>query len=570
MSKILVRWQNAAPILAVVGLLAAACTSPSSGPAVKSEPVVLQDILQQKLALQCEAGKEWWRDQGPPKRGGVMITGLLVGPSPILYDHTRGGQGVDQVHSRLLQTRSCYYEDTAVIPDLVKSWQVSADGRTWTLKLRDDLKWHNQPPVNGRPFTSADVAWTIDLLRKEGATRTIWEKMTHREPDAHTVILELKEPDPDFLISTLSERNVIIVPREIYEQHGDFKQVAVGSGPFMIKRWQPNVILERVRNPDWPEKGADGQSLPYLDGLTGVYFGDTTAEIAGIRSGQIDRSGLQTLAKHDVEALQREFPKARYSQDVTGCPWGGFINPSRKPFDDVRVRKAISLALDQEEMIQGALGGGGIPTGYLPVAITQYAWPVAKVKEKFKTDLEEAKRLLAEAGYSPNNPLKFKLHAGQTGGDSGRIEVAQQQLKRIGVETELELMAENSSNYLGRFDIAKGVYDSMWGTHSPCAFDAGRWMGTFYLTGSSRNVIGISDPKLDALVKAQIAEIDPAKRKQILDQMQDYVFELRPFFPTDSRTYFRFQHCRVKNMSGIDWHNAFTGIKEAWLDPTGC
>lgn len=569
--------QNAGPVLkrsmlllsaVALGLLMAACAGQTGAPApTTQEPVVFQDILQQKLALSCEEGKEWWRDPGPPKRGGVFRTATRFNPAAVLYDHVRGGQGVDQVYSRFLQTRSCFYEDTVVMPDVVKSWDVSADGRIWTLKIRDDLKWHNLPPVNGRPLTTADLAWTIDLMVKEGATRTIWNKLTHREPDAHTIILELKEPDPDFLVSTLSERQSIIVPREIYEKHGGYKDVAVGTGPFILKNNQHNIIRELVRNPDWPEKGADGQPLPYLDGITTVVVGDDSAEIAAIRSGQIDRSAQQTLQKLDWESLKQEFPQARFSQDVTGCPWGGFINPMRKPFDDIRVRRAVALALDQEEMIQGALGGGGVPTGYLPVGITQYAWPIAKVKEKFKTDTEEAKRLLVEAGYGPNNPLRFKLHAGQTGNDSGRIEVAQQQLRRIGVETELELMPENSSNYLARYDIANGVYDSMWGTHSPCNYDASRWMGTFYLTGSSRNVIGISDPKLDAMAKAQMSEIDPVKRKQILDQMQDYVFDLRPFFPTDSRTYFIYNNCRVQNMRGRDWHNALTGIRNAWIDP---
>lgn len=562
-------WRKIGRGVAAVGLLAGACTQTTSR-AVQEAPAVLEDLLQQKLALECETGKEWWRDAGPPKRGGVMVEALAATGAQELYDHKRSTSGPAQVYSRFVKNRACYYEDTVMEPDVVKSWQVSTDGRTWALKLRDDLKWHNLPPLNGRPVTSADLAWTIDLMVKEGATRTLWNKLTHEEPDRHTIVLTLKEPDPDFLVSTLGDRNSIIIPREVYEQHGDYKGVAVGSGPFMLSKWEPNISIERVRNPDWPDMGADGRPLPYLDGIRGVVFTDTSAEIAAARSGQIDRTGTQTFFKNEADAFRQDFPKFRSHTSITACPWGGFINPTRKPFDDLRVRKALALALDQEEMIQGALAGGAVPTGYLPVAITQYAWPIAKVKEKFKTDVEEAKRLLAEAGYGPDNPLKLKLFAGQVGGDSGRVEVAQEQWKRIGVQTEIELLPQNSSTYLNQLDVANGKYDSMWGVRSPCTFDATRWMGTAYLTGSSLNVIGISDPKLDALAKAQMSEMDPSKRKQILDEMQDYVFELRPYFVTDSRMYFRFDHCRLRNMRGLDQQQFHRGLVEAWIDPSAC
>lgn len=180
------------------------------------------------------------------------------------------------------------------------------------------------------------------------------------------------------------------------------------------------------------------------------------------------------------------------------------------------------------------------------------------------------KRDLAEAGYGPNNPLRFTLIAVATGDDSGRVEVAQQQLKRIGVEAQIEILPQNSTNYLGNLDLVQGKYDSIWGVRSPCTPDSTRWMGTLYLTCSSRNVLGISDPKLDVLAAAQMREMDPVKRKHILDEMQDYLFELRPYFVTDSRRYFRFDHCRIKNLRGIDQQQSHRGLEKAWIDSSGC
>ncbi len=548
----------------------AATAAPAPEPAPTAAPEAVKDILQEKLSRECDGAKAWWRDPGTPVRGGTFTWAARSRGAPVVYDHLRGGQALDQVNSRLLQTRSCFYEDTAVEPDMVESWDVSADGLTWTLKVRSDIKWHNQPPVNGRAFTSADIGWTIDLIATEGAERSVWDKMTHEEPDAQTVILTLEEVQPDFLLSNLGARRFLIMPREVYEENGDFKSHMVGTGPFMLETFQWGVLKEFVRNPDWPEMGADGKALPYLDSIRTVYVDDNASEIAAIRSGQIDRSALQTVLKTDADSLKAEYPKARFSQDVTGCPWGGWINPHRKPFDDVRVRKAIALALDQEEMIQGALDGGSVPTGFLPVAITDFAWPISKVKEKFVVDLDESKRLLAEAGYGPDNPLKFKLHSGETGGDSRRTEVAQQQLKRVGVQAEIELLELNSSSYLNQRALAEGKYDSMWGTQSPCEFRASRWMGTQLLSDSFQNCCGFNFPEVDKLARQQMTELDPVKRGEILNTMQDVVFELTPYFPTGSRTYFRYQHCRLKNMAGIGWYNALTGMKEAWKDETNC
>ena len=136
-----------ATVVMLIGLLGVACAADSSpaaapapaataapAPAPTAAPEAVKDILQEKLSRECDGDKAWWRDPGTPVRGGTFTWAARSRGAPVVYDHLRGGQALDQVNSRLLQTRACFYEDTAVEPDMVESWDVSADGLTWTIE----------------------------------------------------------------------------------------------------------------------------------------------------------------------------------------------------------------------------------------------------------------------------------------------------------------------------------------------------------------------------------------------------------------------------------------------------
>ena len=127
---------------------------------------------QEQRGEQCEEGKEVWRTQGTPKRGGAFVQANSTPSRAFLLDPTAQGSATlnekPQIYERLLRPRACYYEDTVMLPALAKSWERSGDGLTWTFKVRDGVRWHDKPPVNGRPFTSADIAWTIEHQKQGG------------------------------------------------------------------------------------------------------------------------------------------------------------------------------------------------------------------------------------------------------------------------------------------------------------------------------------------------------------------------------------------------------------------
>lgn len=553
------RPRTAVVVFLTLGLTACAAPAAPAGPSVGEQE--LREATQRQGDAQCDEGKEHWRSQGSPKRGGVF----KVANQAQHLDPT-AGDGRYYYHAGameyLVQPRACLYADMTMVPNLARSWNVSEGGRTWTLQLRDDVKWHNLPPVDGRAFTSADVAWSIEHQKSGAAMRTFWQGVAVETPGSHTVVLRVKDPSAEFFTQLGDERNVIVA-REVKEQMGDYKATLVGTGPFMIKEFSPGQALLMQRNPDYYLKGEDGKALPYLYGIHQVHFPDPAAELAATRTGQLDRNSNTAFRKLESDSLKQSNPKLRPYDDLAANVYGVWMDNSKPPFSDVRVRKAISLALDREDLI-GVHHGGAVYGGFQPAATGgEHAWPQEKLKQVFRKDLEQAKRLLREAGFSSNPDQPFVMKTGRS--YTEELEVIQKQLEAIGIHGRIEQSASNAVTPI----ISRGDWDIAYGP-----FGGGRlpdfWLGQVLRSGSSRNPTRWGDPKLDILIDAQIREMDPEKRKQQLAQIQETLADQLPWIPAITRVYYRFDSCQARNMRPP--HNSLStwGLVEAWLDPTGC
>jgi len=135
----------------------------------------------------------------------------------------------------------------------------------------------------------------------------------------------------------------------------------------------------------------------------------------------------------------------------------------------------------------------------------------------------------------------------------------------VGIRVKIEVTVGNAANV-----ISIRQYDAAWSGVSPPGFFPDRWMGSFLRTGGSHNVTGLSDPRVDALSLAQGKELDPVKRKQIMDELLDRLYELMPWVPVNSLVYHKFYSCQVRNMPSTNWYLEPIGAAHAWLDPTGC
>ena len=542
-----------------------AMAEPTAGAAAEEQSLSAIEYYKSKATWECAPGQEHWRSDGTPTRGGTFIkSGGSRGANHLDTSAPGGGHNSVQVYEHLVETRACFYEDTVMVPGLAKSWTVSGDGLVWTVKLNEKAKWHNVPPVNGRPFTSADVAFTIEHQLAGGQLRSSWTNVSHQEPDDNTIVLTLKEPNPDFLGNVLGERLQVMLPHEVKEQYGDFKTVAIGTGPYMMKEFKNNQYMELERTPNWRENGFDGKPLPYIDSVEFPVFSDYAAEIASMRAGQLNLNTTTGYLKRDFDAIMASNATLKGYQDIAPIPRGLWVNHKVKPFDDIDVRKALLYATNSDEIVELGYQGGAVRTGYLPTAITQYAWPVEKVQEAFKTDLDKAKEHLTKAGFGPDNPLKFEMTMGSVAQDKGG-EVTQEQLKKIGVEVDVKVVPGFAAGFVRRLE-----YDAAWTGVSPASIFTDRWMGGFVRCGDSRNVTQMCDSELDRLSLAQGRELDPVKRNQLLDQLQNRLLEVAPFVPVLSLVYYRIYDCHVQNMPSTEYTQQLSGLSSAWLDNTKC
>ncbi len=558
-------------LVGVVGtmVLAAGCgTGPATAPPVSAPASGAREEVKAayfKTPEECQPGKEHWREPGPPVRGGTIVRSGGELPNLNIVDAARGGDPGPQVYQTLVTTRGCYYGDTVMVPLLAQSWQIAPDGLTFTIKLRDGVKWHNIPPVNGRAFTSADVAYSIDYHsdpRSISPARATWQGVTHEEPDASTVVLRLPRRDADFVQKLGQFRNVML-PREVAEQEAGLARMAIGTGPFMFdpSQWKGNNEHTTVRNPDYYETGIDGKPLPYMDAVRNIYFADYIPEVAAFRSGQLDRTGTFGLLQAEAEQYWKEHPNAPKRPELQLSAYSLWFNLEKAPWNDVRVRRAVSMALDRDDLI-ASNSGGAVYGGFVPSSMLDYTWPDEKKRERFRSDPEGAKRLLAEAGYGGGIANVSLITGGQYQQDA---EVVQHQLEAVGINAQVIIEGRSWGPIFNQRKIA----DLGWGGFPGGAMLSDMVQGLVE-TNNPGNLIHFSDPEVDRLARLQAGEYDDARRKELVNQLQDRLYDQMPYVPAITRVYNHFYSCRVHNIPWTKNTDGHIGLRYYWLDDRGC
>ena len=234
----------------------------------------------------------WGQEAGTPKRGGTL---RVRGWDPVHFDphltrafmtHT----ALSFVYSKLLRHKvgTDVQPGTFIVePDLAERWE-EPDDTTYIFHLRKGVKWHNKPPVNGRELVAEDVKFTYDrfLTEKGNPERQLLDSVDRIEVvDRYTVKFLLKEPFVWLLDILANAMCMWVVAPEVAEKYGDFKKVetAIGTGPFILERYEPNVKTVFKRNPDYFRQG-----LPYVDGVEWLVVQDESTGLAMYRTGQID------------------------------------------------------------------------------------------------------------------------------------------------------------------------------------------------------------------------------------------------------------------------------------------
>lgn len=325
---------------------------------------------------------------GDHDRGGSLVVAthmdVIDGWDPHLSTAWGSALADELVYSKLVNVS----ERMEIVPDLAESWNYIED-RTIEFKLRRGVKWHD-----GVDFTAEDVKYSIERILdpKNGiASRSKVESIEEVEiVDPFTIRFHLRYPD-GALVNKLADINPVIVPKHILDAGGSLKTKPIGTGPFILTEHVPDSYIRFVKNPKYYEPGK-----PYLDELTLQIIKDDAVKIAALRAKQVDMINLSEM--QHVEALRKDPSLVVVSQpSLTNLL--AFPNWKNKPFDDKRVRKAISLAVNREEMLQVVGFGEGVITGLIPPSQPLWALPEQELKNAYKVDIAQAKRLLAEAGY---------------------------------------------------------------------------------------------------------------------------------------------------------------------------
>jgi peptide/nickel transport system substrate-binding protein len=495
----------------------------------------------------------WGEDAGPPKRGGIL---RVRGRDPVHFDphltrNARTHTALSFVYSKLLRHKvgADVRPGTFIIePDLAERWEVP-DDTTYIFHLRQGVTWHNKPPVNGRELVAEDVKFTYDrfLTEKGNPARELLESVDRVEVvDRYTVKFVLKEPFVWLLDNLASALCMWIVAPEVVEKYGDLKKVetAIGTGPFTLEGYEPNVKTVFKRNPAYFRQG-----LPYVDGVEWLVLDDESTALAMYRTGQIDAGPGQQwdVRQPDLESLKQSHPHLRYQDMQATNATTIWMRTDKAPFNDARVRRAISQAIDRHGLIEAVWMRGTLSPA-VPPGLAEWSLPIEQLGEGakyYQYDPEEARRLLAEAGYAKG--LKTTL---ATTGGYGRdlidaVQMVQRYLKEVGIEVELKIQeygAYQATTGQGKFEgLAMGPYAVGW--------EADTSLYGPYMPDQPRNRGHVNDPKLAAMLKEQRRLKDPEARKQLIFAIQRYAAEQQYYVYLSSAVMTASWQPYVKNFS---------------------
>ncbi len=454
---------------------------------------------------------------------------------------TRTGTDILRVNFDYLTVYS--QKDYSVEPSLAEEWETSEDKLTWTFKIRKGVKWSD-----GQPLTAKDPAFTFNKMLDDETARTAngsytaqFESVT--APDDHTLVIKTKTPQ-----STMLGLDVPIVPEHIWSKVTDVGAEPafpmVGSGPFYVTEFKEAQYTKMKANKNY------WRGAPKVEEIHFIYYRNSDAAVTALQSGQVDLVNRLTPTQFDAlqsnpdiglnNAQNRRFNEVVLNSGAAtndGTPIGDG-NPALK---DVKLRQAIAQAIDSKTLVDKVWGGYATEAaGYIPPAFKDYTWtPSGDEKRAF--DLDAANEALDDAGYTKGpdgvrldkegKPLNFRLLAhAENVVDENAGPYIKGWLAEIGINITLVPMSDtqiNEATTRGEFDLAFSGWNAnpdpdyvlslQTCANRPNAEGKGGTPDSFFC-----------DKTYDDLYKKQLSELDPAKRADIVKQMQARIYDQVP------------------------------------------
>ena len=435
-----------------------------------------------------------------------------------------------------------YVPREVVKPHLAESFE-TPDPLTIIFKIREGINWHDKAPMNGREFTADDVVFNFHRFTGLGSGFTEASPFgglisglpfeSIEATDGHTVVVKLKQISFTALDVLLydSFEGGWIYPPEVIKEHGNVQdwRNLVGTGPYELADWAQGSSLTYTKNPNYwkDDEKFPGNRLPYADEMKILFMEDASTRMAALRTGKL--AILEELGRDDAESLQRTDPELVITSTIFGkSNLSSAMDVRQPPFDDIRVRQAMQLAIDNEAINQGLYGGLALttPMGMIGTAAVGFYTPFAEwpeqVQANYGYDPERAETLLDAAGYPRGaDGIRFKTNYLTTTslGDLEYTQVAKDYWAKIGVDVELDV-------------VDRGTMASHWNAHTYEGMTMGE-RGTdccpllmVRIHGYSNemwNMSGAQDPEYDAIVEA-------AENAATYEEMQRLVREAEMYF----------------------------------------
>lgn len=401
------------------------------------------------------------------------------------------------------------FSDTTgeVTPNAAESWEYSDDRKTLTLTLREGMTYST-----GDPVTAADVAAVLERTRTTPGPQqsNLAAVSSVSAPDERTVVLALREPDPNLLVALSYGAGAIAEPDAI-EADADTLD-PVGSGPYALDEERTadgtTYALER-RDDHW-----NAETYPF-ETITVRVMQDRTAQFNALIAGEIDAGTIEAQLAGQAESNGLELTT------VEGASLGSIVIADRggevaEPLADVRVRQAINYALDKQGMIDGLLGGAGAPASQL-FNSSSPAY-VEELTDRYEYDPDEARRLLAEAGYEDGFTLAMPESLFVTHFQASIT----QGLKDVGITVDWEPVPASQSGQTTDW----GMYFNFGGMAAPS-----RISSLYFAPDGSQNPFHHRDDVMDGLLADLQAEGDPEKANEIYREMNEHVVEQGWYVP---------------------------------------
>jgi peptide/nickel transport system substrate-binding protein len=454
--------------------------------------------------------------------------------------------------------------------DLAESW-TQPNEMTYIFKLRKGVRWQNKAPVNGRELTADDVVYSVERFRTVSGNANAYMLSSVDKveaPDKYTVKFTLKEPYVWFLDMLANSHAVAIIAKECVEKFGDLKkpESVVGSGPWMLDSYRPNVGYTLVRNPGYFVTG-----LPYIDRIEATVDEDNASRMAAFIAGKYDLGweASGTINRVDwvqlKDTLKQKRPKLQTVEYSSPVMSHISMRTDQKPYSDIRVRHAMSMAIDRKNIIDSVFEGVGAMNPAVPAGLKEWSVPFDKLGEGakyFKHDPAEAKKLLAAAGYPNGFPatMCFTTYGSTVLVDS--MQLVQKDLKAVGIDAKIdqkEYGAYIATCFYGKFDSL--TYGPQTGFLEPDNFLFGQ-----YYPEELKNQSHINDPVVADMLVRQRRTFDVAKRREIIFDIQRYLATKQYYVQMPSGVYIGVWEGAVKNYAPNMGYDYGGRLQAAWLD----